>query len=134
MSHSHAIINVSLLRGALFSSHAFSFHIGNRQGRGVSRVQIWNKIVKYLSQDYHEINRKFTSREITSWGITCQNITLCKTTCHELGHVNRNRTFRIPGRCFCPKCSANILYNCTDTWYKFGSVKAYWRRRGVTSG
>ena len=60
MSPSLEIINVSLLGGAFFPSHAFSFNIGNRQGMGVSRVQIWYKIViKYLSQDYHEINRKF---------------------------------------------------------------------------
>ena len=60
MSPSLEIINVSLLGGAFFPSHAFSLNIGNRQGMGVSRVQIWYKIViKYLSQDYHEINRKF---------------------------------------------------------------------------
>ena len=94
----------------VFPSHAFSFNIGNRQGRGVSRVQIWYKTVEYLSQNYHEINWKFTNREITCWGITCRNITHCKTTSHELGHVNRKWTFRIPGQCFCPKCSANILY------------------------
>ena len=133
MSPSHAIINVSL-REAFFPSHAFSLNIGNRQGRGVSRVQIWYKIVEYLSQDYHEINWKFTNREITCWGISCRNITRCKTTGHELGHVNRKWTFRIPEQCFCPKCSSNILYNCTDTWYKFGSVKAYWRKRSLTSG
>ena len=40
--------------------------------------------VKYLSQDYHEIDRKFTSRGITSWGITCGNITRRKSTGHEL--------------------------------------------------
>ena len=115
MSPSHAVINVSLLRRALFPSHAFSFNIGNRQGRGVSRVQIWSKIVKYLSQDYHEINRKFTSREITSWGITCGNIARCKTTCHELGHVNRKWTFRIPGQCFCPGKMAPITVQTLDT-------------------
>ena len=80
----------------VFPSHAFSFNIDNRQGRGLSRVQIWYKIVEYLSQDYHEINWKFTNREITCWGITCRNITRCKTTSHELGHVNRKWTFRIP--------------------------------------
>ena len=68
MSPSHAIINVSLLRGALFPSHAFSFNIGNRQGRGVSRVQIGNKIVKYLSQDYHESSyRNIPSSEIPNF-------------------------------------------------------------------
>ena len=40
MSPSHAIINVSLLRGAFFPSHAFSLNLGNRKGRDVSRVQI----------------------------------------------------------------------------------------------
>ena len=54
MSPSHAIINVSL-REAFFPSHAFSLNIGNRQGRGVSRVQIWYKIVEYLSRDQLEI-------------------------------------------------------------------------------
>ena len=32
-------IYVSLLRGALIPSHPFTFNIGNRQGRAVSRVQ-----------------------------------------------------------------------------------------------
>ena len=40
MSPSLAIINVSLLGGAFFPSHAFSFNIGNGQEMGVSRVQI----------------------------------------------------------------------------------------------
>ena len=31
---------VVVLRGAFFSSHAFSFSTSNRQGRDVSRVQI----------------------------------------------------------------------------------------------
>ena len=39
MSPSHAMIYVSLLRGELITSHAFTFNIGNRQGRDVSRVQ-----------------------------------------------------------------------------------------------
>ena len=39
MSPSHARIYVSLLRGALIPSHPFTFNIGNRQGRAVSRVQ-----------------------------------------------------------------------------------------------
>ena len=39
MSPSHAIIYVRLLRGALIPSHAFTFNIGNRQERAVSRVQ-----------------------------------------------------------------------------------------------
>ena len=40
---SHAMIYVSLLRGALIPSHAFTFKIGNRQGRAVSRVQFDTK-------------------------------------------------------------------------------------------
>ena len=40
---SHAMIYVSLLRGALIPSHAFTFNIGNRQGRAVSRVQFDTK-------------------------------------------------------------------------------------------
>ena len=43
MSPSHAMIYVSLLRGALIPSHAFTFDIGNRQGRAVSRVQFDTK-------------------------------------------------------------------------------------------
>ena len=43
MSPSHAMIYVSLLRGALITSHAFTFNIGNRQGRDVSRVQFDTK-------------------------------------------------------------------------------------------
>ena len=43
MSPSHAMIYVSLLRGALITSHAFTFNIGNRQGRTVSRVQFDTK-------------------------------------------------------------------------------------------
>ena len=43
MSPSHAIIYVSLLRGALITSHAFTFNIGNRQGRTVSRVEFDTK-------------------------------------------------------------------------------------------
>ena len=43
MSPSHAIIYVSLLRGTLIPSHAFTFNIGNRQGRAVSRVQFDTK-------------------------------------------------------------------------------------------
>ena len=43
MSPSHAMIYVSLLRGALIPSHAFTFNIGNRQGRAVSRVQFDTK-------------------------------------------------------------------------------------------
>ena len=42
MSPSHAMI-VSLLRGALITSHAFTFNIGNRQGRTVSWVQFDTK-------------------------------------------------------------------------------------------
>ena len=42
-SPSHAMIYVSLLRGALIPSHAFTFDIGNRQGRAVSRVQFDTK-------------------------------------------------------------------------------------------
>ena len=42
MSPSHAMI-VSLLRGALITSHAFTFNIGNRQGRTVSTVQFDTK-------------------------------------------------------------------------------------------
>ena len=44
----------------------------------------WHKIVRYWSQVCHEINRKITSREITSWEITCRNIASCKTSSHEL--------------------------------------------------
>ena len=43
MSPSHAMIYVILLRGALNPSHAFTFNIGNRQGRAVSRVQFDTK-------------------------------------------------------------------------------------------
>ena len=43
MPPSHAMIYVSLLRGALITSHAFTFNIGNRQGRTVSRVQFDTK-------------------------------------------------------------------------------------------
>ena len=43
MSPSHAMIYVSLLRGALITSHAFTFNIGNRQERTVSRVQFDTK-------------------------------------------------------------------------------------------
>ena len=43
MSPSHATIYVSLLRGALITSHAFTFNIGNRQGRTVSRVEFDTK-------------------------------------------------------------------------------------------
>ena len=47
MSPSHAMIYVSLLRGgvrgALIPSRAFTFNIGNRQGRAVSRVQFDTK-------------------------------------------------------------------------------------------
>ena len=47
LSPSHAMIYVSLLRGALIPSHAFTFNIRNRQGRAVSRVQFdtkWSSI------------------------------------------------------------------------------------------
>ena len=64
MSPSHAIIYVSLLRGALIISHAFTFNMGDRQGRAVSRVKL---DTKQSSIDYHEINRKITSQEIISW-------------------------------------------------------------------
>ena len=43
MSPSHAMIYVSLLRGALIISHAFTFNIGDRQGRAVSRVKLDTK-------------------------------------------------------------------------------------------
>ena len=43
MSPSHAMIYVSLLRGALIPSHAFTLNIGNRYGRAVSRVQFDTK-------------------------------------------------------------------------------------------
>ena len=43
MSPSHAIIYVSLLRGTLIPSHAFTFNIGNWQGTAVSRVQFDTK-------------------------------------------------------------------------------------------
>ena len=43
MSPSHAMIYVSLLRGALITSHAFTFNIDNRQGRTVTRVQFDTK-------------------------------------------------------------------------------------------
>ena len=43
MSPSHAMIYVSLLRGALIISHAFTFNIGDRHGRAVSRVKLDTK-------------------------------------------------------------------------------------------
>ena len=43
MSPSYAMIYVNLLRGALISSHAFTFNINNRQRRAVSRVQFDTK-------------------------------------------------------------------------------------------
>ena len=43
MSPSHAIIYVSLLRGALIISQAFTFNMGDRQGRAVSRVKLDTK-------------------------------------------------------------------------------------------
>ena len=57
MSPSHAMIYVSLLRGALIPSHAFTFNIGNRQGRAVSRViltQISQVLITRLSRDQSE--------------------------------------------------------------------------------
>ena len=43
-----------MLRGALITSHAFTFNIGNRQGRTVSRVQF---DTKYSSIDHTIITR-----------------------------------------------------------------------------
>ena len=40
MSPSHAIIYVSLLRGALIAGHAFTFNNGNRQGRVTQNSQV----------------------------------------------------------------------------------------------
>ena len=117
MSPSRAIINVSLLRAALFPSHAFSFNIGNRQGRGVSRVQIGNKIVKYLSQDYHEINRKFTSREIITWGITCRNILTVKLLVTSSGTLTGRGLFAFLGSVFAPNVRqiSSITVQTLDT-------------------
>jgi len=57
MSPSHAMIDVSLVRGALIPSHAFTFNIDNRQGRAVSRVQMTQNsqvLITRLSRDQSE--------------------------------------------------------------------------------
>ena len=78
----------------------------------------WHKIVRYWSQVCHEINRKITSREITSWEITCRNIASCKTSSHELVR----RSIDLASTSFNVKVCSSKSSSWSPGWTRFANL------------
>ena len=119
----------------VFPSHAFSFNIGNRQARGLSRVQIWYKIVEYLSQDYHEINWEFTNPKSLAGELLAAMLLAVKLLVTSSGTLTGSGLFEFLSSVFAPNFRqiSSITVQTLDT-NLVASGRIEGDRRGLTSG